>query len=90
VEIATDLPEDLGFFIDDAQGARGLISVWANQKYHGHRTLLPKILNKLKNEFQKTHKTKIKIKYYLSYTFLHFFFFFFFFKPNILRLLALM
>ncbi|KAF8517192.1 hypothetical protein BU17DRAFT_92115 [Hysterangium stoloniferum] len=39
-------------FIDAyAQGATGPIAVWANRTYHGHRTLPPKILSKLKNEF---------------------------------------
>jgi hypothetical protein len=43
-------------FIDAyAQGATGPIAVWANRKYHGHRTLPPEILSNLKNEFHKKY-----------------------------------
>ena len=39
------------WLVEYVQGATGLIVVWANRKYHGHRTLPLKILSKLKNEF---------------------------------------
>ncbi|KAF8804558.1 hypothetical protein BYT27DRAFT_7259039 [Phlegmacium glaucopus] len=38
-----------------AQGTTRPIAVWANQKYHRHCTLPPKILSKLKNEFHKKY-----------------------------------
>ena len=44
-------------FIDAyAQGATGPIAVWANRKYHGHRTLPPEVLSKLKNEFHVKYR----------------------------------
>ena len=47
----------LARFIDAyAQGATGPIAVWANRKYHGHRTLPPEIFNKLKDEFYKRYR----------------------------------
>jgi hypothetical protein len=39
-----------------AQGATRPIAIWANQKYHRHCTLLPKILSNLKNKFHKKYR----------------------------------
>ncbi|TFK18795.1 hypothetical protein FA15DRAFT_602691, partial [Coprinopsis marcescibilis] len=34
-----------------AQGLTGPEAAWANKKYHGHRTLPPELVRKLKEEF---------------------------------------
>jgi hypothetical protein len=64
------------------------VAAWANGKYHRHHTLLPEVLGKLKDEFNKKHRNihvpKIIVVINGSQKIINFFS-----RPHILPLLAL-